>query len=501
MNIPFKKDPEEYLQGSLFGTIFDHLPENHNCFVYQDLFEQIDTSSLMKNYSIKGQHAFDPGLLTSILIYAYSQGIFSSRQIHQKLMTDLGFKLIAHCQVPNFRVLSNFRKNNKEFFKECFKQTVLLAMEAGLASLGHVSLDGSKVKANTSKHKANSYNRLKEQDKKLTEEIEFLTKQAQTYDEQEDQEYKDRTGYEIPEDLQYKEKRLKKIKAAKESLERREAELNPGKAIEDKKQISFADHDARIMGKKGQFDYSYNVQVSVDGDHQIIVGQHVSQQATDYKEVKAALKEIKASTGKLPEKMTMDNGYFSGENLQELEAKEVDSYIACGREKTEDHIALEQSDRQIKKTDFDYDEEKDCYVCPQGKLLPLITAKKDGTKIYQATRKDCEQCPYQQRCCQSKKGEARTIRTDSHESLRRAMFDKMQASESQQIYNRRKVIVEPAIGQIKNTGFRQFSVRGSPKVSGEFSLICAVHNFSKIVRAIYKGCVCIQSGKLAPIAP
>ena len=138
---------------------------------------------------------------------------------------------ISHLNCPDFRVLSDFRKDNYEFFKECFKQSVLLAMEAWMVSLGHVSLDGSKFKADTSKHKAMSYGRLKEKERALTEEIEGLIQKAEQSDSEEDEEYNDKTGYEIPEELKFKENRLPKIKAAKEALEKREQELNPGKKI------------------------------------------------------------------------------------------------------------------------------------------------------------------------------------------------------------------------------------------------------------------------------
>lgn len=217
---------------------------------------------------------------------------------------------ISHLQCPNFRVLSDFRKDNYSFFKECFKQSVMLSIEAGLASFGHVSFDGSKFKANTSKHKAMSYKRLKEQEKQLTDDIEALVKQAEQCDSEENQEYKNRTRYEIPDDFKYKKTWLKKSKAAKDALEKRKRELNPGKPIEDKKQIRFADHDARIMDKKGQFAYSYNAQISVDEDNQIIVGQHVSQSVTDYKDVSTAIDEIKENTGEVSDKASLDNGYF-----------------------------------------------------------------------------------------------------------------------------------------------------------------------------------------------
>jgi len=161
----------------------------------------------------------------------HSQGVFSSREIEKRCHENLGFMFILHFNCPNFRVLSDFRKDNYGFFKDCFKQSVLLAMEAGMASLGHVSLGGSKFKANTSKHKAMSYGRLKAKEKGLTDEIEALIAKADKCDEEKDEEYQDNIGYEIPEELRIKEKRLAKIKEAKEALEKREHELNPCKEI------------------------------------------------------------------------------------------------------------------------------------------------------------------------------------------------------------------------------------------------------------------------------
>jgi len=254
MNIPFKESPVEFDQRLLFpSNIFDLLPDDHECYLYNDIFQQLDTSSLENKYSRRGQNAYHPKSILSILIYSYTRGIFSSRQIERRCNEDLSFMYIAGMNCPNFRVLSDFRKNNSEYFHECFKQSVLIAMELGLASLGHVSLDGSKFKANTSKHKAMSHKRLVEKEKELMEEIDSLIEKANKCDKEEDKEYKEKTGYEIPEDLKHKEERLAKIKKAKEALEKREEELNPGKEIEGKKQISFTDTDARIMGKKGNF--------------------------------------------------------------------------------------------------------------------------------------------------------------------------------------------------------------------------------------------------------
>jgi transposase len=316
MSIPFKSSPVEFNQHLLFpSNIFDLLPQGHECFLYADLFQQIDTSRLESLYSIKGQNAYHPKLIVSILIFAYSQGVFSSRKIEKRCHEDLSFMFIAQMNCPNFRVLSDFRKDHGEFFQDCFKQTVKLAIELKLASLGHISLDGSKFKANTSKYKAMSYGRLKEKEHALCAEIADLIEKAKRCDQAEDKAYKDKTGYEIPEDLQFKQDRLAKIKAAKQALEQREEQLNPGKSIDAKKQISFADTDARIMGKKGSFDYAYNAQISVDADLQIIVAQHISQNANDKQEVEPALQALQESTDRLPEKLSADNGYWSGGNL------------------------------------------------------------------------------------------------------------------------------------------------------------------------------------------
>lgn len=485
MVIPFKKDPMEFHQRVLFpSNVFDLLPDDHECYVYEQIFKQLDTSSVEQKYSVIGQNAYHPRLIIAILIYAYSQGVFSSRKIEKRCHEDLAFMYISHMNCPNFRVLSDFRKENAEFLKECFKQSVLLARELGLVSLGHVSTDGSKFKADSSKHKAMSYDHLKAKEEEIVKQIEELVREAKECDEGEDKKHGDKTGYELPEELKIKEKRLAKIKAAKEALEKREQELNPGKAIEDRKQISFADKEARIMGKDGSFDYAYNGQISVDQKYQIIVGQHLTQNENDKKEVKPALEQIQQTTGDLPEKMSFDNGYSSAANLEELDKQKIDAYVATGRGEKQDQRGIDDCNREIKKADFVYDPEGDCFTCPGGHTLRLKHRCEDGRKTYQASKDDCDKCPYQSRCCKSQKGEPRTINTDDQEPLRQKMVEKMQQETSKQVYKKRKQIVEPVFGQIKNNGFRQFHLRGFKRASGEFSLVCAVHNIKKVVNAV-----------------
>jgi len=485
--IRFKPPPAAYNSSELFpGNIFEILPEEHECFVYGEILELIEVKKLYKNYSVLGQRAFNPKTLISILIYAYSQGVLSSREIAEKLKYDLGFMYIGQMQKPNFRVISDFRKENIEYFKDCFNQSVKLAMRAGLVSLGHISLDGSKFKANTSKYKAMSYGRMKAKEKELEEEIKALVRQAEACDALEDEKYKEKTGYEIPEELKYKKSRLEKIKSAKEALEKREKEKHPNEEISDKAQISFSDHDAPpVNNNKGEFGYKYNGQISVDSKSQIIVGEHLSQNSNDKKEIKQALAEMQDTTGKMPEKMSADNGYFSGENLEAIEAGEIDAYLATGRGEKE------KSKDKFTKEEFGCNKDEDCYICPNGKKLELKSETEDGKKIYKGRHQDCDDCPLRDECCSSKKGEPRSISVDRYEDLRQSMREKMRLEESQKIYGLRKTIVEPVFGQIKNGGFVGFSLRGIIKVRGEFSLVCAVHNIKKIIRAI----------KNAPLSP
>ncbi len=230
--------------------------------------------------------------------------------------------------------------------------------------------------------------------------------------------------------MQFKQERLKKIKAAREALEKREKALNPDEPINDKKQISFADHDARMMMTKGYCEYSYNPQISVDADNQIIVGQHVSQHASDVQEVEPALAALAETTdGAAVDKMSMDNGYFSGLNLHAVEARDIDGIATDKAEKPAEE-SLECSDRKFVKAGFIYDAQADAFICPAKERLitnPGSTAKR---KSYRASKAVCKECPYRSRCSNSKKEAGRVIRTDKFESIRQAMNKKMEMAEA-----------------------------------------------------------------------
>ena len=178
---------------------------------------------------------------------------------------------------------------------------------------------------------------------------------------------------------------------------------------------------------------------------------------------------------------------MSGDNLQALQESPVAPYIATNKGEKSHKLELDETERKRVKADFDYDEVTDTFSCPGQQKLAVVSQGKDGSRTYQEDIEGCNDCPYKSRCCQSSKGEARTINTDDKEVLRQQMNNKREEEESKAIYKQRKVIVEPVFGQIKNTGFRGFSVRGKEKAAGEFSLVCAVHNLKKISKAIIRG--------------
>ena len=219
------------------------------------------------------------------------------------------------------------------------------------------------------------------------------------------------------------------------------------------------------------------------------MAQHISQNANDKQEVEPALQALQESTGRLPEKLSADNGYWSGDNLQALEQNEVDAYIATDKGEKTHKTPLDGSDRKLVKADFNYHEADNTFTCPEGQVLTMKRESQDGSRVYQGSSEVCTDCPLQSRCCQSAKGEARTITTDDKEPLRQQMNNKMATEPAKMIYGKRKTIVEPVFGQIKNNGFRGFSVRGKEKVAGEFSMVCAAHNFKKIAKAIVTGLI------------
>jgi Transposase domain (DUF772)/Transposase DDE domain len=278
--------------------------------------------------------------MTKILVYGYCVGVFSSRRIQKRLVEDVAFRVLAAGNQPDFRTISDFRKLHLQALEGLFQQVLRLVLEMGALQLGRVALDGSKVKANASKHKAMSYGRMEEAEKQLQEEVQELLKQAAA-DEEEDKRYgRERQGEELPEELQRRETRIARIQEAKKALEERAREKakNEGKDSkeakpEPKAQYNFTDPESRIMKGSDGFAQGYNTQVAVEPLFQLVVGQTVTQAANDKQQMVPLIEAIQEQSGQRPEEVLTDSGYCSEENLKYLAKRRIEGFVATEKQK------------------------------------------------------------------------------------------------------------------------------------------------------------------------
>jgi transposase len=335
-------------------SLREWLPENHLVYFVSDVVDQLDLSAIHAVYEKekRGQPPYDPGLMTKLLVYGYCTGVFSSRRIQKRLQEDIPFKVLAAGNEPDFRTISDFRKIHIATLQNLFEQVLGMALECGAIKLGRVSLDGTKVKANASKHKAMSYGRMKEKQQQLKEEVRQLLAQAEAADEVEDRQYDGQRGDELPEELQRRETRLAKIKQAKKVLEQRArdkateegtsaAEAQRAKP-EDKDQYNFTDPESRLMKGADGFVQGYNAQAAVEPTLLLIVGQTVTEATNDKQQLIPMLEHIEQQSGQRPEAILADNGYCSEQNLEHLESaaqpeRKIEGFIATGKQKHGEH--------------------------------------------------------------------------------------------------------------------------------------------------------------------
>ena len=422
-------------------SLIEWLPKNHLVFFVRDVLEKIDLSPITSFYEReeRGYPPYHPKMMTSILLYGYCNGIASSRKLAKRCEEDIAFRVLAANSQPDFRTISDFRKRHLEALQHLFVEILALCRKAGLVKFGHMALDGTKIKANASLHKAMSYGRMQQETARLKQEIAALLKQAERADRREDRKYgHDKRGDELPEELARRESRLAKIEEAKRALEeeaRRNNDDNDPPTAPPKSKIktehegksgkerpansaqrNFTDPDSRVMPYQRTFVQGYNAQLAVDSAHQIIVATDV----TNYPKDDAHLAYMITQFPRTPKVLTLDAGYVSDENLRTLQRnKRIDAYLAMGREK---HGPPEE-------------------VTIRGRLPKNIT-------------------------------------------LRERMKRKLLTRRGHQRYARRKVVAEPPIGHIKHVlGFRQFSLRGQAKARAEWFLITTAHNLKKLFSA------------------
>jgi transposase len=422
------------------------LPEDHLSYFVSDTIEEMDLSEIDRVYerNLAGYPPYHPHMMVKVLFYAYCTGVFSSRKIAKKLEEDVGFRVLAAENRPDFRTISDFRKLHLSALKKLFLEVLRLCRQAGLVRLGHVALDGTKQKANASKHKAMSYGRMKEESARLEREIVDMLGSASRIDDEEDSRFgKDARGDELPEELRFRESRLAKIRQAMAELEAEAQEAAKEEASEadssdddpqpasrarrkkppsgvpdDKAQKNFTDPESRIMKSADKsFIQGYNAQVAVDSEYQVVVATMVTNQAADSPQVEAMVERIEENTGELPNEMSLDAGYYSDANVEYLESKKIDVYMPPCRLKHREY-------------------------------------------------RDARPQP---------------VTEDS--TTRERMKSKVLTDEGRAIYGLRKETAEPVFGQTKQCmGFRQFSMRGKEACEAEWSFVCAAHNLLKLFR-------------------
>jgi len=431
-------------------SVQDWLPENDMVYFLLDTVNELDISAITEKYeqTKRGFPPFHPRMMVALLLYSYCRGIFSSRKIMQACQERISFKVIAGDDIPNFRTISDFRKLHIKELQQLFVQVLQLCQEAGLVKLGHIALDGTKIKANASRHKAMSYGRMLKEEASLKKEIKQLLEKSEAIDQQEDDKYgPDRRGDELPEEFARRESRLKRIQEAKKTLEakarvaaqeaqkQREQEDSKTddkpkrgrrrKAISeipaDNKQYNFTDPESSIMkaNNKG-WDQCGNAQAAVDSANQIIVACDVTGQSNDKQQFEPMLEQAQDNVGqdKKIKAASADSGYYSETNAKFAEDKEIDAYIATKRTKHNDPVPK----------------------VPRGRPPKDLTVQEK-------------------------------------------MARKLRTKKGRETYSKRKSIVEPVFGQIKGArGFVQFSLRGLEKMRGEWAIVCLTHNLLKLFR-------------------
>ena len=426
----------------------DWLPSDHLAYFISDVVDNLDLSVIMERYAgeERGYPPYHPAMMVKVLLYAYCSGVASSRKIEKRLCEDIAFRVLAANNTPDFRTISDFRKDHLKALAGLFLQVLKLCQKAGLVKLGHVALDGTKIKANASKHKAMSYKRMKEEEARLEAEVAELLKKAEAVDEEEDQRYgKGKKGDELPKELAFRDSRLKKIREAKAALEaeaRLEAEKRPEKSDEDdtpsdKAQRNFTDPDSHIMPASGgkYFIQAYNAQAAVDSANQVIVAAEVTNKPIDRGQAEPMMEIVKVNAGQLPCQMSADAGYFSSDVVNNLTALGIDVYMPP--DKIGHRFNLPPA--------------------PRGRIPQSL-------------------------------------------SIADRMRRKLRTKKGKNRYGLRKELPEPVFGQIKHVrGFDHFLLRGLDQVNSEWKVICTGHNLLKLFRAFGRGLFGLETPVLAPV--
>ena len=462
-------------------SIEELIPEDHICFLVENFMDSLDYTTFEEKYAGAGHPAYHPRILLKLLVMGVLDKVRSSRRLGRNAKENVVYMYLAEKLAPDFRTLSDFRKNNPDLIKMVFKHTVSLAKDEGMLDLSHFSTDGTKIKANAANKRIFTEKELKFIINFINDELEEWAKQ----DELEDDFFEELRGSDqLPKSSKKRVKSAVKhyIENLKEngelfkknligSIEKAHYELEKN-GLE---KVSITDPESRFMlSKKGKIELSYNPQITTESNG-FILSNDVSNSENDSNQLKPQVIQTEENFGEIPEevKWSFDNSYFEGDNLNFIKDKEIDGYIS-GQKKNRE--------KPYDKSNFAYNESKDAYICPEKKLLPFLREYYDKNRkkvIRRYKGVACEKCIQQKSCTKTKEG-IRIIKMYPYEKERKAMEEKMQTSEAKEIYKLRKLIVEPVFGDIKeNKGVTSFLTRGLKTVKTEFNLICSGNNIKR----------------------
>lgn len=471
--IPYNQNQQQLLP----TDINEMIPEDHLVRAVNDVVEKHDISSIKGKYKDGGRDAYHPKVLLKVLFYGYANGERSSRVLEDRVMRDVFYMWLTAMQRPNFSTIAHFRQTHLKEIKELFVQVVMICKEMGRIRVGHWSIDGTKVKANASRYKSNSSERLEEELKGLREEVGKALNEAQEKDREEDKEYGEKeSGTRMPKELKKKEERVRRIEAA---VKRLEESKTSGKA-------NTTDPEAVFMKRTGGgYDVAYNAQITVDDANQVIVGSGVSSHPADNTQLVKQVDKAVANVGEKPSEVSADSGYEGGLNLKAMEDRGIDAYIPQGENPWKEEGEDVSESKKYAAAKFIYDEQKDVYICPEAKELRFETEKtvKGATgsythRVYRGM--NCMECCESTRCTKNPCNGRMIVRSELQPLIVK-MKQKLATQEGRKRYGRRKCIVEPVFGVVKYVmKFTQFHLRGLEKVQAEWELVCLAFNIRKI---------------------
>lgn len=472
-----KFKPYQQNQGTLLPySITELIEEDHIVRGVDSIIEALDFNELYNSYSEEGQPAYHPKMLIKVLIYGYSIGIRSSRKLAERIRTDVSFMYLSGMQRPDFRTISDFRLNKKQYIQDCFRQVLLICRQLGMFSLGHISIDGSKIKANASKKKTKNEEELI----KYEEQIKQILDQAEEIDRQEDSKYgTDKSGYELPEEINTKDKLIEKIKQAKAKLKEK-----------NQKSINLTDNDARFMKMgNGGLDICYNSQLAVDSDNQIITACDVRKETNDNYLFAHMYEKVVENTSNKPKEVSADAGYYSGETYLYLEKNDIDAYLPDSRQEYETDESGGEKIGSYDRRKFIKSKSKDEYICPEDKTLEYErTTSRNGVRFRIYKGRECVGCHKSRECISHGWSKHRQIQIYENDEFKQTMRRKLLSSEGKRKYKKRIATVEPVFAQIKHImGFRRFLLRGLEKAKTEFSIVCTAYNIKKILKYMVNG--------------